>query len=590
MSLVQTPNYILHGFFKMTYKKELDHLEGASVDLEMSEQRRDFIKSSVAVMVGGAAMAFGATGVTADQSMPVTSRIKRKSPFGNIFDYVILGGGTAGAVLAARLSEDGKSSVLLVEAGSSFDPEQYPEELYSSNIIAANANPNYDWGYYAQPYKQDEPVYVPRGKVIGGSSAINGAVACRALPYDFKRISEKGLKGWTYDDVLPYFRKMETYHLGREEIHGRNGPFPIHQLTMDYITPVQGAMVQASWKLGYAKVSDFNDPMANNGAGPNPMNVVNGVRVNTGMAYLTREVRERSNLTILSDSLIDKLLFKGKRVHSALLADGREVSGKHMILCAGSYGTTAILLRSGVGPKADLAALKIPLVKDAPVGTNLLDHAFYWMNFAGRPDLKGKEHPVVGAQLWTNSSFSSSTRELDIAISPSHLLDPSLSKTGVAFSLGLELMKVKSTGTVKLRSCDPKDAPVIQLNHLKDKDDMRRMVECFRLARKLAQTEPLKSLIVEEIYPGPDVGDSDTQISEALAKGVSTLQHPCATARMGLPEDPLAVVDGEGLVYGLEGLRIVDASIFPEIPLINLNPNVIMMAEKIADQILSARG
>lgn len=225
------------------------------------------------------------------------------------------------------------------------------------------------------------------------------------------------------------------------------------------------------------------------------------------------------------------------------------------------------------------------MVKDAPVGTRLLDHAFYWMNFAGKADQKNPEHPVVGSQVWTNSSLATSAKELDIAISPSHLLDPSISKTGVAFSLGLELMKVSSTGSVTLKSRDPKDAPVIKLNHLTAEEDMQRMVECFRLARKLAKTEPLKSLIVEEIYPGPSVGDSDAEIRDALAKGVSTLQHPCATTPMGLPDDPDALVDNQGRMYGFEGLRIVDASIFPEIPLINLNPTVIMMAEKIADQI-----
>lgn len=549
------------------------------------EQRRDFIKGSIAALAVGALTSSAISSAAGVEKTEVRSTLKSQDAFGHTFDYLILGGGSAGSVLAARLSEDGKTSVLLVEAGPSFDPEQYPELLYSSNIIAANADPRYEWGYHAVPVKQAEPVYAPRGKVIGGSSAINGAVACRALPYDFERITAKGLKGWSYADVLPYFKKMETYREGKAQWHGRSGPFPIHQLTMDYITPVQRAMVEASWSLGYSKVTDFNDPETNNGAGPNPMNIVNGVRVNTGMAYLTSDVRTRSNLTILPDSLVDRLQFDGKKVRSVLLANGKEVLGKEVILSTGAYATAAILLRSGIGPKADLKALGIPLVKDAPVGTRLLDHAFFWMNFAGKPELKGQDHPVIGAQVWTHSSLAKSAKELDIAISPSHLLDPSISKTGVAFSLGLELMKVSSTGTVTLQSRDPKDAPIIKLNHLTSEEDMQRMVECFRLARKLAQTEPLKSLIVEEIYPGPKVGNGVEEIRDALAKGVGTLQHPCSTAPMGPPNDPNAVVDADGNVYGVEKLRIVDASIFPEIPLINLNPNVIMMAEKIADRI-----
>lgn len=533
--------------------------------------RRQLISKTLLASAAATLGASASISALSAQAQPA-QRIRETSP---IFDVVIVGGGSAGAVMAARLSENPARRVLLLEAGHSYAPYDYPRLIADSDVLGANGNPEYEWGYRTEPGYVSHAIGAIRGKVLGGSSGVNGAVAIRARPEDFKRWD---LPGWRYQDLLPAFKKLETRHgLHDRAIHGDSGPFPVVQLTLDDITPMQRAFVVATRANGYDAIDDFDGPSAN-GVGPYPMNIVNGVRINTGMAYLDEKTRARDNLTLRADTLVDRVIFDGQHAIGVRLASGEEILAAEVILSAGTYGSAAVLMRSGIAPAQQSKRLGIPVVANLPVGENLVDHPFYYNAYAARPDIIGSQSPVIGAKLWTHSS-QAEPGELDLHITATHLFPHDQSPTGVGFVLAVALTRPQSTGRVWLESRDPTAAPHIDLNFLAQENDRVRLLEGVKLARKIGQTAPLSTLIHSELAPA---AGSDEAILASMAATLDTYHHPTSSAPMGNAGDPKAVVDLQGRVHGVHGLRVVDASIFPDVPSVATNVTTIATAEHIA--------
>ena len=530
------------------------------------------------------------------------------------YDYVIVGGGSAGCALAARLSEDPAASVCLLEAGGANTELLVRMPAGVGNLIKAKGKHN--WGFWTEPepHLDGRRLWWPRGKGLGGSSSINGMVYTRGHPRDYDEWRQFGLTGWSWEDVLPYFRRLEGHHRGEcEGLHGADGPLRISGGESD--SPFHDALIEAGRQAGYPVTDDFNGA-AQEGFGRYDLTISDGCRWSTAAAYL-RPALKRPNLTVVTGARTTRLVVERGRVVAVEYARGRdaariEVAGE-ALLCAGAVQSPHLLQLSGIGAAERLRAAGVACVHDLPgVGENLQDHLDIIMNWKTRglvtafSATKGLRQLATGLnyllrgqglgrqQFLESGAFVSSREGLSRPDVQIHgvlaiMKDHGKQRVGAdGFSLHLCQLRPESRGRIGLASADPLADPTIFANYLATQEDRRVMRECVRIGRNVAAQAALDPYRDAELAPGADV-ESDAEIDAWVRANAETIYHPVGTCKMGADGDAMAVVDARLKLRGIDGLRVVDASVMPTLVGSNTNAPTIMIAEKAADMIRGRR-